>query len=137
MKEKSNTITWIVSIIIIVIFFLFLRSILFPSDQQTTSNTNSNLEPIPIVNGVQEVTLGFGKFNYNPSTIVVKKGIPVKITADLTRLTGCFRSLEIPAFGISTLFSKSNDNIQFTPDKIGTYPFSCAMGMGKGVIKVI
>lgn len=134
---SKNYMTRIAVIVIIIIGIFFLKSIFFSSGSQTISNTNSNLQSVQLVNGVQEVTLSWGKFTYNPDTIIVKEGIPVRITGDLVRLTGCFRSLEIPAFGVSKLFTASSDTVEFTPDKIGTFPFSCFMGMGKGVIKVI
>jgi len=90
-----------------------------------------------VVNGVQEVTLGWGKFNYNPEVISVKKGMPVRITADLDRLGGCFRSLNIPDLGVSKQFTESDTVLEFTPQKTGTFTFSCAMGMGSGKLQVV
>ncbi|RJQ22258.1 hypothetical protein C4580_00945 [Candidatus Woesearchaeota archaeon] len=90
-----------------------------------------------IVNGVQEVTLGWGKFNYAPEAITVKKGMPVRITADIQRLSGCFRSFQIPELGVSKQFTDSDNIVEFTPQKAGTFTFSCAMGMGSGKLQVV
>ena len=89
-----------------------------------------------VVNGVQEVKLSWGKFNYNPQEIIVKEGIPVNLNADLDRLRGCFNSIRIPDLGVSESFSETNPTITFTPKNKGTFSFSCSMGMGKGIIKV-
>ena len=90
-----------------------------------------------VVNGVQEVTLGWGKFNYAPEVITVKKDMPVRITADIQRLSGCFRSLNIPELGVSKQFTESDTTLEFTPKKTGTFTFSCAMGMGSGKLQVV
>lgn len=84
----------------------------------------------------QEVTLSWGKLNYNPDTITVSAGQPVKIIADLTRLQGCFRSFVIPDLGISTYFSSKNNILEFIPTTKGVFRFTCSMGMGKGTLIV-
>ncbi len=83
-------------------------------------------------NGVQVVHLSWGKLNYDPDTIRVKQGIPVKIVGDMERLSGCFRSLIISDLGVTATMTEANNVIEFTPQKSGTFPFTCAMGMGHG-----
>ncbi|MBS3142406.1 cupredoxin domain-containing protein [Candidatus Woesearchaeota archaeon] len=93
--------------------------------------------PAPANTGdVQEVTLGFGN-NYEPNIITVNQGVPVRITMDMNEVRGCFRSVVIPQLGIRKTFTESDNVLEFTPDKKGTYPFSCAMGMGTGKIVVV
>ena len=89
-----------------------------------------------IEDGVQVAQLGWGKFNYAPSVIHLKKGIPAKIIADPNKLQGCFRSLVIPDMGIQFQVTKENSTLEFTPQKEGTFTFSCSMGMGSGKIVV-
>lgn len=89
---------------------------------------------VVLADGVQTVTLSWGKFNYNPETITVQAGTPVQITADLTRLQGCFQTLIIPDLGVRHYFDENNDVFTFTPTKKGTFPFTCSMGMGKGTL---
>src|SRR3989338_1328530 len=53
----------------------------------------------PVANGIQEITLSVQGANYMPNPIRVKKGIPVRITADLSSVRGCASSIVIPDFG--------------------------------------
>ena len=89
-----------------------------------------------LVNGVQEVTLSWGKLNYDPQVITVKNGVPVKITGDLNRLQGCFRTIDIPAFSVAKTLTSRDNTIQFTPNRAGRFIFQCGMGMGSGVLVV-
>ncbi|MBI4433499.1 cupredoxin domain-containing protein [Candidatus Uhrbacteria bacterium] len=95
---------------------------------------------VPLVtiapDGVQRVTLSFGSFNYTPDVIHVKRGIPVEIVADLDRLKGCFTSFSVPDINVWGQFTAAKDRIAFTPDRAGTFRFSCAMGMGSGKLVV-
>lgn len=81
--------------------------------------------------GIQRVTLGFGRFNYSPDTIRVRKDFPVEIVADRT-LSGCFNTFVIPELNLWTQFTATNRTLAFTPNRAGTFKFSCAMGMGAG-----
>lgn len=103
--------------------------------QSTTQNTNGE-DIVQEIDGVQVVTLSWGKFTYDPNVITVTAGKPVKIIADLKRLQGCFRSFIIRDLGINTYFSANNNFVEFTPTEKGTYRFTCSMGMGKGTLIV-
>ncbi len=92
--------------------------------------------PVQASGDVQEVTLSWGKLNYNPEVIEVEQGKPVKIIADTARLQGCFRSFQIPELGVSKSFAETDNALEFTPDKAGTFTFSCSMGMGNGKLVV-
>ena len=96
--------------------------------------------PQPTVQGSAategEVLLSWGKFNYVPEVITAKKGVPLRIRADMARLTGCYQSLVVPALGVSESFSTNHDVIEFTPQKSGTFKFTCRMGMGSGTLVV-
>ena len=89
-----------------------------------------------MVDGVQQITLSWGRLNYAPEIMKLKQGVPAKIIADTTRLTGCYRVLEIPALKLEKHFSENDRVLEFTPAKAGTYPFGCAMGMGSGTLVV-
>lgn len=80
--------------------------------------------------------LSWGKFNYNPEEITVKAGKKVRIVGDTARLSGCFQSFRIPELKVEAQFTESNNAIEFTPTKAGTYGFGCAMGMGRGKLIV-
>lgn len=106
------------------------------ANNQQLQGPASGVQEVRVENGVQKVTLSWGKFNYNPEVIKVKANMPVEVTADLNRITGCFRSFEIPELGVDESFSESKPVIQFTPKKTGTFTFGCSMGMGQGTLVV-
>ena len=84
---------------------------------------------------VQKVTLSMKNYNYYPNTIKVREGVPVEITLD-ERVVGCLRAFTIKDLGINIYSKTPNDKITFTPDKKGTFRFSCTMGMGTGTFIV-
>lgn len=131
----------IAGILALVIFGFFIKNTFSLPSAPTTPTAQVTQEisaqDAAITNGVQEIDLSWGKFNYAPEAIRVKKGMPVKITADTQRLTGCYRSLEIPELGVSKTITETDNVIEFTPEKEGTFTFSCAMGMGNGKIIVV
>ncbi len=86
--------------------------------------------------GAQEVQLTVRGGNYMPNPIRVKKGIPVKLIADISSVRGCASSIVIPEFGVSKFVRAADNVIEFTPTKSGTFKFSCSMGMYRGTIVV-
>ena len=86
--------------------------------------------------GAQEVALTVQGANYYPNPIRVKIGVPVRLVADMNSVTGCSRSIVIPDFGVSKTVSAGDNIIEFTPDKSGTFGFSCSMNMYRGTIVV-
>ncbi len=87
-------------------------------------------------NGVQEVQLTVQGGNYMPNPIRVKKGVLVRLVADLNSVRGCASGIVIPDFGVSKTVRAGDNAIEFTPDKSGTFQFSCPMGMYRGTIIV-
>lgn len=87
---------------------------------------------------VQVVTTKLESGRYAP--IVVQKGTPVKwtISANAGDLNGCNNRINIPEYGIENKSLEAGDNIiEFTPDREGTYIYSCWMGMITSNIKVV
>jgi hypothetical protein len=75
--------------------------------------------------------------NYDPNVIEVKAGVPLTINIDHPGAGGCDGTLVFPDFGISrNLPAGGKDVISFTPDKAGTYRFTCGMGMLSGTLIV-
>ncbi|MBI5073175.1 cupredoxin domain-containing protein [Candidatus Woesearchaeota archaeon] len=140
--ESLQIIQWITGIILVALLLGFgyhLGTLAPESSEQspdTTTSPASVSSAAALADGVQTVTLSWGKFNYKPDTITIQADTPVQITADLTRLQGCFQTLIIPDLGITHYFDKNNDVLTFTPTKKGTFLFTCAMGMGKGTLIV-
>lgn len=70
--------------------------------------------------------------------ITVQEGIPVKWTlhAEEDRLTSCNNELYIPAYDLSVKLQPGDNVIEFIPDKPGTIPYTCWMGMIRSTIFV-
>ena len=78
----------------------------------------------------QAIKVTVKRYEYNPSTITVKKGIPVVLEfASLDRLHG----FNCPALGIRTDIVPGKINtLRFVPQKTGTFPFHCDIFCGSG-----
>ncbi|MFH2020228.1 MAG: cupredoxin domain-containing protein [archaeon] len=111
------------------------------SNTRTVSNNYQNAAPSaapsPSADGVQDVKLSMRGFTYilEPSTL--KKGVPVRMTVDLSKVTGCMTDVTIPAFGVRKLVKNGDNVITFTPDKAGTFNIACSMNMGRGQFTVV
>ncbi len=89
-----------------------------------------------IQDGKQVVKVTMQGSSYMPNPIRVKIGIPVELDVDTSSVEGCYRGIQIPAFGIRKTVSDADNKIEFTPNKAGTFPFACFMNMGHGTIMV-
>ncbi len=74
---------------------------------------------------------------YFPSTLSVKRGQPVKLIIDSEDLYTCAASFIMPKEGIRKTLKPGENVLEFTPDAAGDLPFSCSMGMYRGVINVV
>ncbi|GEM_PF-1174309 len=93
--------------------------------------------PPPAIAGVQEITITAESVQYNPSSFVVKKDVPVKLTVKANANAGCTRSFVFPEYNIrSTIPQGGSQVFEFTPTKTGAFPFSCIMSMARGTMKV-
>lgn len=83
---------------------------------------------------VQDVYLSYGmvgpSFNYIFSQETVKVNEPVRITADVDKLKGCYRYIQVPEYGISKYVTGEDNTVEFTPTETGEILFTCSMGMG-------
>ena len=84
---------------------------------------------------VREIQMTAKKYEFNPNLITVKKGERVKlIITALDRDHG----FKLEAFGINQKLKKGDaTTIEFTADKVGTFPFQCSefCGFGHGRMK--
>ncbi|MCL5784193.1 MAG: sulfite exporter TauE/SafE family protein [Patescibacteria group bacterium] len=86
----------------------------------------------------QEYQIDISGSGYSPNYLKVKKGLPVKITLNSNNSYGCALAFRIPSLGISkNLRPTDSQTIEFTPTEVGQIPFSCSMGMFRGVIDVV
>lgn len=100
------------------------------------SSDSENAVSSRIVNGTQyvETELDFG--SYTP--ISVANDIPVEwtINADDEKLNGCNNEIIIPEYNISVKLKSGENVIRFTPERTGTFSYTCWMGMIKSTIVV-
>lgn len=86
--------------------------------------------------GVQEVTIAV-QGGYSPAQVRVRKGVPVRLVFDRRETSGCSEEVVIPEFGIRRFlpaFQKTA--IEITPQKAGTFDFTCGMSMLRGKLTV-
>ena len=135
-KIKKNILWVVIGVVLIGLFVLFAVRNMFVDDNALTGDLvrGGDVGSNVVVNDgdVQIVNLGIANYNYDPETITVDAGKPVRIVGNMNQLQGCLRAFSIPQLGLSKVF-KSGDNIlEFTPKQKGTFGFTCSMGMGTG-----
>ncbi len=135
---RKSHIFAIIGAIVVVSFFVFAaQAVIADTPQGNTVTANAVAgSAAPVQGGKQIVKMTVQGSTYYPNPMVLKKGIPVEIQVDTNSVRGCFRGIQIPAFGVKKLVTATDNNIEFTPDKAGTFGFSCFMGMGRGQIVV-
>lgn len=122
----GNKLTLLIVVVLIVGFGIFLIK---------ESSIDGNIVGNSGKGNIQEITLSMKNYNYYPNTVEVNVNQPVRIYLDKT-VGGCYRSFVIRDFGISKNLRNLDDYVEFTPNKKGTYRFSCSMGMGTGTLIV-
>ena len=95
--------------------------------QVSGTSNNSVLQ-----NGVQEVNMNMDTQGYHPNSFVIKKGIPVKWSINVTELIPCNNEIIMNDYGIDVKLKQGLNVINFTPTKIGTIQLTCGMGMLHG-----
>lgn len=86
--------------------------------------------------GTQEITIQV-LGGYSPSLVRVRKGQPVRLTFDRREKSGCSEEVVLGSFGIRRFLPPFKKTVvEFTPDKSGSYEFTCGMGMLRGQIIV-
>ncbi len=86
----------------------------------------------------QQVEIFITSRGYSPTTIQVKKNMPVTLKLTSQDAYSCAAAFRIPSLGISkNLQPNESQTISFTPTQVGNIAFTCSMGMYSGVIEVI
>ncbi len=73
---------------------------------------------------------------FEPAVLHVRKGIQVMFVVYGDEVTGCTSRLIIPSLNISQDIKAGENIITFTPEQVGSIPYSCWMGMVRGTIVV-
>lgn len=88
------------------------------------------------VGEVQIVKLSVSGGNYVLSPSTLRKGDYVRLEAD-SSVSGCARSIVIPAFNIRKVVGGNDNTIEFLLDKAGTFNIACSMNMYRGTFEVL
>lgn len=94
-----------------------------------TEATSGSMEP-QVISMVQDAG------GYVPAVLTVKKGQPVSWVIESKDSYSCATSLSVPSLRIRKALTPGENVITFTPNTVGDIPFSCSMGMYRGVIHV-
>lgn len=86
--------------------------------------------------GIQEITVTVDG-GYEPSRIVVQAGQPVRLNFYRKDPSSCLEQVLIPDFHkTADLPLNAVTPVEFTPEKAGSYVFTCGMNMFRGAIEV-
>ncbi len=134
-KERMMT----ASAVLIFVFGLVMiqnNSALVGFSLPTIKNENDGIAVSEVRGDTQYVTTTLEPGRYTP--IEVKIGIPVEwtILADDDSLNGCNNSIVISEYDITVKLESGSTVIRFTPEKAGTFGYTCWMGMIKSSIVV-
>ncbi len=89
-----------------------------------------------VVAGVQEVAITV-KGGYDPDTIRVKMGTPVRLNFTRVEASMCSEMVVFDGLDRSAKLPEGETvAIEFTPEATGEIPFQCQMGMLRGKILV-
>lgn len=74
---------------------------------------------------------------YDPATVRVAAGRPVRLEFDRQETSGCTEEVVLPDFGIRVyLPAHKTTPVEFTPTRPGSYEFTCGMAMVRGKLIV-
>lgn len=84
--------------------------------------------------GMAEVRIAV-RGGYDPATVRVKAGAPVRLVFDRQETSGCSEEVVFPAFGIRKFLPTGKPTpIEITPPTPGRYEFMCGMSMLRGTV---
>jgi plastocyanin domain-containing protein len=87
--------------------------------------------------GTQEVGIVV-RGGYEPANVRVRRGAPVRLVFDRQETSGCSEEVVFPAFGIRRFLPAHQKTVvEFTPEEVGTYEFTCGMSMLRGRLTVV
>ena len=122
---KHGALIFIIALSIFVIGAIYLRN---RPEQLVAVENPSQLDG-------QIVKLGLRNGNYYPPEITVESGKKVTLQNDGT-LAGCALYVSQPELGIIANFAR-NKEYSFTPNKKGSYIYTCSMGMFRGTLNIL
>lgn len=75
--------------------------------------------------------------DYQPKLLKLKKGVPARLRFFRANTSECTREVVFPDFGVrAELAPMAETVVELTPDRAGTFEFTCGMGMLRGKLVV-
>jgi len=111
--------------------------VLAKNEKKNQSKMGINLPEI--VSGKQVIKMEASSQGYSPSKFVVRVGVPVRWEITDKGTSGCTNAVISKSLfdGDIPLTPGTTSVKEFTPNKTGTFKFSCWMGMVSGTIEVV
>lgn len=137
-KKFSNKIMKFGAVLVVVLGFVMFNNGLALSGINLSKGSGASSAVRAEVEGnVQVVTTELKGGRYEP--VIVEVGKPVKwnIKASNGSINGCNNRMLIREYGIEKNLENGDNIIEFTPTEIGTFTYSCWMGMIKSKIYVV
>jgi uncharacterized protein len=136
-KKFTNNLLKFSAILVIVLGVGMISRGMSLSGFNTVVASTGNVNVAKIEGNIQTVSIELGSNSYQP--ITVQKGIPVRfiINAKQENINGCNGSIMIQQYGVEKDLVAGENIIEFLPDKSGTVPYSCWMGMIRSKINVV
>jgi plastocyanin domain-containing protein len=131
--SKTTIILGVAAFVVIAVFGFISASALSGGEKTTNTGNTATSENIE---EVQTAVLQYTNYEYKLTPNTLKKGVPVKITVDTNTVVGCMRDIVISDFGVRKRVTPTDNIIEFTPDKDGTFWIVCSMNMGRGTFSV-
>ncbi len=86
--------------------------------------------------GMQEIVIAV-EGGYDPATVRVRRGAPVRLIFDRRERSSCSEEVVIDRLGIRRFLPAfERTAVEFTPRERGTFDFTCGMGMLHGKLVV-
>lgn len=144
-KNSTKTLLKFSGILVVVLGIIMgtrglaLAGINIPSisfNSNAVAATKSAAAKPTIENGVQIIKMTADGNGYTPNGLYVQKDMPVKWIIDGKALNSCNGTIVVPSLNKVINLNSGENVIEFTP-KDKDIPFSCGMGMIRGIIKVV
>lgn len=137
-KKFSNKIMKFGAILVVVLgFAMFNNGLALSGINLSKDSDNKSAVRAEIQDDVQVVTTELKGGRYEPIIVEVDKPVKWNIQASNGSLNGCNNKMIIREYGIEKSLESGDNIVEFTPTEIGTYTYSCWMGMIRSKIYVV
>jgi cytochrome c oxidase subunit 2 len=120
-SQRRKTDYMVVGIVLVIIIVIASFGILYEPSEQ--NNDDVEINSVQDQN-VKEIKIDAERFNFSPDVIELEKGKKVRLVINNQ---DTLHGIVIPDLGVN-----GNNNIEFTPNETGTFPFYCSNYCGNG-----